>query len=218
MITDVAVKEYCKSMKLAKPRYVWGADGQVITEDLIEFLSAQFGDSHYKKEEILLYQGHLAFDCSGFLTPISGKNWTAQRYFEACTKTGLSKAMDLKQVQLVFRMKNGNIVHTGIYTGNTYTYEMYEFCDVKKIDKEYWTHFGIPTWIHYTAPGESGTFKLEFQVPGYYTASDAISCVNARTTLAPGVYFIFRKVTGALNLTKQKGTPGSWIKWEDKEK
>lgn len=55
------------------------------------------------------------------------------------------------------------------------------------------------------------TFRVYQPIPGYYTASDAINGINGLTIVPQGSYFVFREVSGAINVTKSEHTPGSWI-------
>lgn len=54
-------------------------------------------------------------------------------------------------------------------------------------------------------------YELLIKTPGYYTSDDALSKRNAKVTVIPGQYFIYNIAKGMLNLTKIKGTPGSWV-------
>lgn len=59
-----------------------------------------------------------------------------------------------------------------------------------------------------------GTYKLLNKVSGYFSAYDALGKTNAKVTLNPGNYYIYKSVDGAINLTTVKGVPGSWINAE----
>lgn len=61
--------------------------------------------------------------------------------------------------------------------------------------------------------GQSGnSYKVVSPVPGYVTAQDAINGKNSNSTVPAGTYAIFNKVNGAVNITRQAGVPGWWIK------
>lgn len=57
----------------------------------------------------------------------------------------------------------------------------------------------------------SGTYQVTKDVPGYYTSPDAKRGRNRRTTVKKGSYHVFNKAIGMVNVTKKKGSPGSWI-------
>lgn len=58
---------------------------------------------------------------------------------------------------------------------------------------------------------KSGSYTLKSSAKGYSNADDARNKVNQRTTLSAGTYYIYKTYNGMLNLTRKKGTPGSWI-------
>ncbi len=62
---------------------------------------------------------------------------------------------------------------------------------------------------------EESEFKQAYRVykslPGYYSASDAIKGINAKTILSPGNYYVFKEVEAAINITKTANVPGAWI-------
>jgi len=49
------------------------------------------------------------------------------------------------------------------------------------------------------------------QIPGFNTAADALAFRNQRTTVPPGMYHVFNRAQGMINVTKRQETPGSWI-------
>ncbi|MGE8207696.1 GH25 family lysozyme [Heyndrickxia sp. NPDC080065] len=53
---------------------------------------------------------------------------------------------------------------------------------------------------------------------GYINASDAKGKKNKKTTVVAGSYFVFNKSDGMINVTTQKGVPGSWINPADNKK
>lgn len=216
MITQTGVIRYCEAMNNAGCRYVWGADMQVITADLIDSLMKKYGASHYNRNKLLQYEGMLGGDCSGFLTPISGLNITAADYYSRCSVKGSIDQMPLNRVCLVFQYKEKSITHVGVSTADGFTYEMYSGCDKKKFSKTRWTHFGIPNWISYTGDSLVRQVRLERASKGYMTSKDALEGKNEKTIVASGVYFVYNdKHPGTLNVTTKAGVPGSWIRWEE---
>ncbi len=55
------------------------------------------------------------------------------------------------------------------------------------------------------------TYKVNKNTSGYMTAVDAKNKKNQKSTVLAGAYYIYKKSGGMLNVTKQKGVPGSWI-------
>ncbi|WOO34955.1 phage tail protein [Anaerocolumna sp. AGMB13020] len=57
------------------------------------------------------------------------------------------------------------------------------------------------------------TYKVKKLLTGYYTAPEAKnqSAVNRTGKVYPGTYYIFNISQGMVNVTKVKGSPGSWI-------
>src|SRR5690606_10462692 len=60
-------------------------------------------------------------------------------------------------------------------------------------------------------PKLGSTYHVKKDTDGYYTAADAKSGKNKKTTVSAGVYYIYKEHDGMLNLTKTRGVPGSWI-------
>ena len=58
----------------------------------------------------------------------------------------------------------------------------------------------------------TGEYILFVTLPGYNSSADALAGRNPRTTMQPGRYFVFNSTTaGAVNITRVRGVPGSWI-------
>lgn len=215
MISAEGVKRYCAAIHKAGAVYMWGADVEVITEELIEEKKARFGTKHYQMLNLCDVEGKLGADCSGFLTPISGVDWTAASYYKMCEKKGKAADIPADKVCLLFRQEDGNIVHVAVYTGDGKLYEMWDGCEHREFKPSQWTYYGIPAWIEpqYTkkklVAGDKVTIPKE--LTGHTTASDAMSGRNVRTKVVPGTYYVYKVYEQAINLTKKKGIPGSWV-------
>lgn len=61
-------------------------------------------------------------------------------------------------------------------------------------------------------------YKVVKAIPGYYTSMDAKKKQNKRNTVQPASYYVYKKANGMINVTSQKGTPGSWINPGDNKK
>ncbi len=60
---------------------------------------------------------------------------------------------------------------------------------------------------------KGGSYKVITQLTGYYTALEAKNqqATNRTGKVYPGTYYIFNISSGMINVTKVKGSPGSWI-------
>lgn len=212
-ISAEGVKRYCKWMFDAKAIYLWGADVEVLTSELLESLKKRFGTKHYEKISIENNEGKIGADCSGFLRPLSGHDNTAAGYYKECTKRGDISKMPKDKMCLVFRKQEGIIVHVGIYMGDGTTYEMYNGCEYKKFSSTKWDSYGIPEWIEQTkkalAVGDKVT--LEEEVNGYRTAKDAENKTNVVHKVVPGDYYVYKLYGKAVNISRYKNSPGSWV-------
>ena len=54
-------------------------------------------------------------------------------------------------------------------------------------------------------------YTLKSNTPGYFTAADAKAGRNPRVNVVAGDYWVHNIANGMLNITRTKGTPGSWI-------
>lgn len=64
----------------------------------------------------------------------------------------------------------------------------------------------------------ASTYKVVTDIPGYYTSMDAKKKRDKRTTVHPATYHIYKEANGMINVTSQKGSPGSWINPDDNKK
>ncbi len=58
-----------------------------------------------------------------------------------------------------------------------------------------------------------GTYKVVTHLTGYYTSMEAknLKATNRTGKVYPGTYYVFNLANGMVNVTKVKGSPGSWI-------
>lgn len=54
-------------------------------------------------------------------------------------------------------------------------------------------------------------YEVVTTLKGYYTSADALSGKNAVRDVEPGTYYVYNKVSGAVNVTKKATSPGAWI-------
>ncbi|MBO5097081.1 MAG: peptidoglycan-binding protein [Agathobacter sp.] len=154
MATQLELRAHFLALGKAGAIYVWGANCQIITEDLMNRLCKAVDSEKYNKE---YYDGKLeegegkpGADCSGAMKPVSGYDTTAQGYYNRCVEKGNIKDIPNK-VCLVFRRKDSKkITHVGCYTGDGYVSEMASSkknYQRKKLDKSEWDNWGMPDFI-----------------------------------------------------------------------
>lgn len=61
-------------------------------------------------------------------------------------------------------------------------------------------------------------YELKERQDGYMSAYYALEGENKVTSLDSGNYYIYRITNGAVNLSKEKNSPGAWVKLEDSQK
>ena len=135
----------------SKAVYVWGANGQIITKELMDKLFKAYGSTKYNetyyKNKLKDGEGKIGADCSGSIYPLSKKDATAKGYYNACPIKGSLKEMPKDTACLIF---NANFTHVGAYLGNGYTIEMMSSaknCVKQKLNRARWTYYGIPLWL-----------------------------------------------------------------------
>lgn len=212
-MTAQGVKRYCDEAFKAGYIYLWGADGEIITEDLLKRLKARYGTSNYTKIDLAKVEGKTGADCSGFLTRLSGKDTTAAGYYSDCPKRGIISEMPKDKVCLIFRKENNKIVHVGVYTGDGRLTEMYNDCQQRTFIASQWTYYGLPDWIEQNAaPIVAGQLiEVPKDTGGYSTAADAINGTNRKTTVLAGTYYVYKVYGKAINVSRVKTSAGSWI-------
>ena len=64
-------------------------------------------------------------------------------------------------------------------------------------------------------PSNTKTYEVVTTVKGYYTSANAIARKDAVRNVEPGTYYVYNKVSGAVNVTKTTSAPGAWINTAD---
>lgn len=57
--------------------------------------------------------------------------------------------------------------------------------------------------------------KITKSITRYVNAADANNKVNGLESYTAGTYYIYKSVNGALNISKTKNAPGSWVNARD---
>ncbi len=192
--------DYYISLININPVYVWGANMEKVTPELIQKLHRCFGNSKYNADyyanklvEAQQGSGWIS-DCSGMILPISGKDRNAAGYYSDCPDKGTIDSIDLKHSCLVFRGTSpAAITHVGYYCARTG--EVMEMASSKKnfqhkkFSQSAWNYWGKPSFIQYidSTPTLSlnQNSKVEtkksylykgIDVSGYQTAIDYLEC------------------------------------------
>ena len=102
------------------------------------------------------------------------------------------------------------------YLGNGYLIEMWDGCEKREFKENEWTHFGFPAWLEAQVDElvVGGQIVLTDAIKVYNTAMDAKNGKNTLPFTYPsGTYYIYKmhEPTGAVNITRSKGTPGAWV-------
>lgn len=151
MVTQKQFKEHYLNLYNGKAVYVWGANGEIITKELIDKLYSWYGSKTYNREyydnKLAEGQGRIGADCSGSIYPLSGADNTAKGYYNACPVKGKIANLPKGTACLVF---NAKFTHVGAYMGDGTTIEMRSSAmNVYKenFDESRWAYFGIPVWL-----------------------------------------------------------------------
>lgn len=157
MVTQEEAIKYYMNYYNSKAVYVWGMNGDIISESTIQQAYKYCGNSNYPKSyydaKLIEGKGRIGSDCSGMHFHLSGKDMTAQSYYNKCRTKGNIQTLPRNEVVLLFRGKSSSICHTGIYLGNGMCLHMKsskENCVYEKVENHAWTYWGKPDWIDYS--------------------------------------------------------------------
>lgn len=216
MISAKGFETFLETIFRATAIYMWGADVEIGTEELLELKKKVFGEEHYRDLAAKDIEGRICADCSGLFAPISGYDDTAHGYYEKCVGKGRIGQMPRNKKCLLFREQNGRVVHMAGYEGNGYLVEMWDGCEKREFVESEWTYYGFPEWLE-EQPDEivvGGTVFIADAIKIYNTAANAKNGKSALPFTYPsGEYYVYKihEVTGAVNITKKKGVAGAWV-------
>ena len=216
MISANGFVEYLETIFRATAIYFWGGNVEFGSKEMLEFKKKVYGKEHYTDLTVEMIEGKLCADCSGLFAPISGYDDTAHGYYEKCVEKGRIGQIPRNKKCLLFREENGRKVHMAGYLGNGYLVEMWDGCEKREFKESEWTHFGFPAWLEAQVDElvVGGEIVLTDAIKVYNTASDAKNGKNTLPFTYPsGTYYIYKihEPTGAVNITKTKGTKGAWV-------
>lgn len=136
--------------------YVWGGEGQVLTQDRLNAFAKKY-PTHVDRNIVKKWLGKSVYDCSGlvqaaFKTVGIKLIHNAQNAWKNTNwaKTGPISSYPKDKVCILYKLSNGKMTHTGIYIKNG------EFIHakgskegvVKEKMKGSWTHWGIPKGLY----------------------------------------------------------------------
>ena len=139
--------------------YVWGMNGEVITEKIIKatyqaFQSSQYNWSYYSAK-LQEGAGRIGADCSGAFAPMAGSDNTAAGYYAGCIKKGKINSLPKNTPCMVFkRNSSGRIYHIGWYLadeGQTVAEMASSTLNFRRrsVNGAGWTEWGIPKFVSY---------------------------------------------------------------------
>ena len=160
MFTEKYCDKFYQNIAKLSPTYVWGANFEVATKELMDKLFKSYGSAQYPKSyydekwlEAQSGSGYIS-DCSGMFLPLSKKDNTAKGYYAECPVKGAIDTLDRKHSALIFRGSSPTAIHhIGYYCAEDgYVYEMKSskdnFCR-SKMDSSKWNYWGHPSFIMY---------------------------------------------------------------------
>lgn len=159
-VTQLELKNHFLELGSKGALYVWGANGQIITKELMDKLYASFKSAKYNRtyynNKLKKGKGKPGADCSGAFYPVSGYDTTAAGYYNKCKQKGAIGTIPKDKICMVFKKNSsGNINHIGLYTGDGYVSEMASSAlnyRRKKLAGNGWGLWGIPDFV-----SDSGT-------------------------------------------------------------
>lgn len=171
-VTQAQFKEHFLNLLNGKAVYVWGANGEIISEELVEKLFKLYGSKTYTEEyyqnKLKEGKGRIGADCSGAFKPLSGVDRTAKGHYNACSTKGSIKDLPKDVACMVF---NSNWTHMAAYMGDGTTIEMrsskMNVFEQEPFDASRWTYYGIPDWLEpYPEKTTTSTVVAPVEVAG----------------------------------------------------
>lgn len=159
MVTQNQFKEHYRNLLNTKAVYVWGANGEIITKELVDRLFNAYGSKTYTRayydNKLKEGAGRIGADCSGSIYPLSKADNTAKGYYNGCKVKGKIANLPKNTACLVF---NAKFTHVGAYMGDGTTIEMRSSAMnvyTESFNESRWAYYGIPAWLETETAGES---------------------------------------------------------------
>lgn len=174
------IRDYAISKAEDKCGYVWGAQGQILTQSRLDAWVAQYPD-HVDPSIVKKWMGKQVFDCQGFtklcfaqvnIKLVSGASsqWKSSIWVR---KGPISEMPKDKVCALYHESPTSNpMSHTGVYLGDgTFIHSAGSKTGVKrqKLGEYKWTHYAIPAGLYTQAeldgitPPEEEVFQVLYQ-------------------------------------------------------
>lgn len=157
--------------------YVWGMNGETITEDSIKraynnYKSANYNWNYYNSK-LKAGAGRIGADCSGAFYPLAGGDNTAAGYYAACKTKGKIGTIPEDTPCMVFKKNSsGNIYHIGWYRPENKTVSEMASSAAnfrrRKLLGGGWDLWGIPPFIDYTNGQKKSGWSNEGGVMRFY--------------------------------------------------
>mgnify|MGYP003445160579 CR=1 FL=1 len=153
--TQAQLKNHFLNLGNQGALYVWGANGQIITKELMNMLYKTFGSNTYNRayydNKLKAGKGKPGADCSGAICPVSKYDTTAAGYYNRCKQKGTISTLPKNQICLVFKTNSKGVInHVGCYTGDGYVSEMASSqtnYQRKALAGNGWDLWGMPDFI-----------------------------------------------------------------------
>lgn len=166
--------------------YVWGMNGEIITDDSIRKAFHNYGSASYKwdyyKAKLDAGSGKIGADCSGAFMMLSGADNTASGYYSGCKTKGPISTIPADTPCMVFKKNSsGKIYHIGWYRPEDGTVSEMASSALnfrrKKLVGGGWDFWGIPKFIDYSPEPELSGWHQEADGNRFYLG-DTGQCVR----------------------------------------
>lgn len=140
--------------------YVWGMNGEEITQSSVMKAYAAFKSNTYNLDyymnKLNSGKGKIGADCSGAFAPLAGSDNTAAGYFSGCIEKGTINTVPSKACMVFKESTYGNIYHIGWYRPEDGTVSEMASSRLnfqrKALKDGNWDYWGIPRFIDYVEP------------------------------------------------------------------
>lgn len=210
--------------------YCWGAQGETVYGLVRKFAKGR-SQSDEKTDKMLAYMKKYGardikfYDCSGlgvcYLLEKKAitEDTTAAGLYRKCTPV---KDTEVTEGYWAFLKNENGIYHIGYVVDNDMV--IHAFNQEKGVIMEKRT---ARKWI-YARPDFAFAFEksqkpqydklsvgdkvtLAESIKGYNNADNAIKGKNSTVTYPSGIYYVYKKHNGSVNISKTKGVPGAWV-------
>lgn len=190
MKTVKEANSWWDKLEAERALYVWGMNGDVISDFTVKQAYAAYKSSTYDWEyyngKLSAGAGKIGADCSGAFKPLAESDNTAAGYYAGCIKKGGIATLPVDTPCMVFkRNAAGNIYHIGWYRPENKTVSEMASSQInfrrQSLNNAGWILWGIPKFIKYNqaAPEkktgwiqENNGWRFYLGDSGSYVAND----------------------------------------------